>query len=66
MVLAFVAAFVATFLGGCNNKPKVEPPPPPPQIVQDAKQVLDNAKGVGETLDKQADEQRKRIEDATK
>jgi len=58
---------VAVCLSGCNNKPKVEPKlPPPPQIVQDAKQVLDNAKGVSETLEKQADDQRKRFEDATK
>jgi len=58
---------VAICLSGCNNKPKVEPQlPPPPQIVQDAKQVLDSAKGVSETLEKQADDQRKRIEEATK
>ncbi|MCX7176216.1 MAG: hypothetical protein NT159_20285 [Proteobacteria bacterium] len=57
----------AVMLCGCNNKPKTEPPPPPlPQMIQDRKQVLDSAKAMGDTLDKQAEEQRKRIEEATK
>lgn len=57
----------AALLGGCDNKPKTEPPPPPlPQMIQDQKQALDSAKGMGDTLDKQAAEQRKRIEEATK
>lgn len=57
----------AALLGGCNNKPKTEPPPPPlPQMIQDQKQALDSAKGMADTLDKQAAEQRKRIEEATK
>lgn len=63
----WVLLLVSAMLGGCNNKPKTEPPPPPlPQMVQDQKQVLDSAKGMGDALDKQAEEQRKRIEDATK
>jgi hypothetical protein len=57
----------AAWLCGCNNKPKTEPPPPPPpQIIQDAKKVMYDAKGVGDTLGKQADEQKKQIDEATK
>lgn len=57
----------AALVGGCDNKPKTEAPPPPlPQIIQDQKQALDSAKGMGDSLDKQAAEQRKRIEEATK
>lgn len=41
-------------------------PPAPPQIIQDAKKVMDDAKGVGDTLGKQEDDQKKRIEEATK
>lgn len=60
-----VLLLVSAMLGGCNNKPKTEPPPLP-RMIQDRKQVLDSAKGMGDALDKQAEEQRKRIEDATK
>lgn len=57
----------AALLSGCNNKPKAEPSPPPlPQMIKDEKQVLDNAKGLSDALGKQAEEQRKQIEETAK
>lgn len=63
--LTWTLVLTYSLLGGCNNKPRTEPPPLP-QMIKDQKQVLDSAKGMGDTLDKQAEEQRKRIEEATK
>lgn len=61
------ALLAIVVLSGCNSKPKTEPPPPPPpQMIQDQKQLLDTAKAMGDTLDRQAEDQKKRIEDATK
>ncbi len=53
-------------VAGCDSKPKVAPLSQPPQIIQDQKQALDNAKGAGDSLEKQAEEQRKKIEEATR
>lgn len=64
--LILAMAITIAFLAGCNSKPKNEPLPQPPQIILDQKQALDNAKGVGDTLSKQADEQKKQVEEATK
>jgi len=50
-------------LAGCN-KPRNEPQPP--QIIKEQRQALDQAKGVGDTLDRQAEEQRKLAEEAAK
>ena len=64
--LVLASAISIAFLVGCNSKPKNEPMPQPPQIIQDQKQALDNAKGVSEAIGKQADEQKKQVEEATK
>lgn len=62
-----VVITLAALVGACDKKAKNEPPPPPlPQMIQDQKQLLDSTKGMGDTLDKQAEEQRKRVEEATK
>lgn len=54
-------------VSGCDNKPKNQPPPPQaPQMIKEEKKVLDSAKGVDDTISKQAEEQRKQIEEATK
>lgn len=55
-----------TALVGCNGKPKTETLPPPPQMIKEQAQALDAAKGVNDTLGKQAEEQAKRVEEATK
>jgi len=64
MKYAYLLALTLSVLAGCNNKPKTEPLPP--QIIQEERQALDKAKGVGETIGKQAEEQRKQAEEATK
>ncbi|MEK7738350.1 MAG: hypothetical protein AAB319_11435 [Pseudomonadota bacterium] len=55
---------VLAVLAGCNNKPKNQAQPL--QIIQEQKQALDQAKGVGDTLAKQAEEQKKQIDEAAK
>lgn len=65
LTLAVTVTFAV--LAGCNNKPKSEPQtPPPPPLIKEQKQVLDSAKGIDDTLGKQAEDQRKQIEEATK
>jgi len=62
-----MVVLTAALVGGCDRKAKTAPPPPPlPQTIQEQKQVLDSAKGMGDTLDKQVEAQRKRVEEATK
>lgn len=64
--LALAMTMTFAVLAGCNSKPKNEPPPPPPQIIKEEKQALDSARSVEDTLGKQAEDQRKQIEEATK
>lgn len=66
MKYAWMLSIAVAVLAGCNNKPQSEAKPQPPQFIQEQKQALDKAKGVGDTLDKQAEEQKKQVEDATK
>jgi hypothetical protein len=51
-------------LSACDTGPKAEPKAP--QIFKEERQALDRAKGVQDTIDKQAEEQRRKIEDASK
>lgn len=65
--LAWIMVVTFAMLSGCNNRPKTAPPPPQlPPMIQDQKQVLDSAKGMSDSLDKQAEAQRERIDEATK
>jgi len=57
-------AIPLAMLAGCNKQP--QPQTQPPQFIQEQRQALDKAKGVGDLLDKQAEEQRKRAEEAAK
>ncbi|MFA7279249.1 MAG: hypothetical protein WC100_04065 [Sterolibacterium sp.] len=62
----FLLMTMLTMLVGCDSKPKVAPLSQPPQIIQDQKQALDDTKSVGDSLEKQAAEQRKKLEEETK
>ena len=66
MKFSLMLSITLAVLGGCNSKPKNEPLPQPPQIINDQKQVLDNTKGVSDTIGKQAEEQRKQIDETAK
>ncbi len=59
-----IAMTVAALLGGCDNRPKTEPQPA--ALFKEERQALDKAKGVQQTLDRQAEEQRKKIDEAEK
>lgn len=61
-------AAALALLAGCSDKPKNEPKtaPPPLQIIQEQKQAVDQAKGVGDAIGKQAEEQKKQIDEAAK
>jgi uncharacterized lipoprotein YbaY len=62
--LIFCALAAATLLAACDQKPKVEPKPP--QILKREREALEQAKGVQSTIDRQAAEARKKLEDAEK
>lgn len=64
MKYSLMLALALAVLAGCNDKPKNQAQPL--QIIQEQKQALDQAKGVGDTLDKQAEEQKKQIDEAAK
>ena len=51
---AAVVALAVLAAAGCDSKPKE----PPPDIVKSQRQVMDKAKGVGDVLQKSADERR--------
>lgn len=55
---------VALVLTACDSGPKAQSKPP--QIFKEERQALDKAKGVQDTVDKQAEEQRKKIDEASK
>lgn len=57
-------AITLAVLCGCDNKPKNEPQPP--QIFKEELKALDKAKGVEDAIGKQAEEQRKQIEETTR
>ena len=69
MKYAWTLLIALTALAGCDNKPQSKPAEvQPPQFIQQQQQqqALDKAKGVGDTLEKQAEEQKKQVDDATK
>ena len=49
-----VVVLAVLVAAGCDSKPKE----PPPDIVKSQRQVMDKAKGVGDVLQKSADERR--------
>ena len=55
---------MALFLTACDSGPKAQSKPP--QIFKEERQALDKAKGVQDTVDKQAEEQRKKIDEVSK
>ncbi len=60
--------FAAVLLAGCDSKPKTPPVPrvedKAVDIIKSQRQVMENAKGVGQTLDAAAGERRKASEEA--
>ena len=61
---AHITTLSATLLSGCDNRPKTEPQEA--TIFKEQRQALDKAKGVQQTIDHQAEEQRKKIDEAEK
>jgi hypothetical protein len=61
---AGLLACMALAVAACDSRPKTESKPA--QIFQEQRQALDKAKGVQDTVDKQAAEQRKKIDEASK
>jgi hypothetical protein len=55
---SFVIAAAIVTIGGCDSKPKE----PPPDILKSQRQVMDKAKGVGDVLQKSADERREQAD----
>jgi len=64
MLTVFVVMVAAVLLSGCDNRPKTEPPPA--TIFKEERQALEKAKGVQQTIDRQAEEQRKKMDEAEK
>lgn len=64
MKYSLMLAAALAVLAGCSDKPKNEPKPL--QIIQEQKQAVDQAKGVGDALGKQAEEQKKQLDEAAK
>lgn len=60
--------FASVFFAGCDSKPKAPPAPRVEEktidIIKSQRQVMENAKGVGQTLDAAAEERRKASEEA--
>ena len=61
--LVLVVTMAATLLSSCDNRPKTEPQTA--TLFKEERQALDKAKGVQQTIDRQAQEQRKKIDEAT-
>jgi hypothetical protein len=54
----FLIAAAIVAVAGCDSKPKE----PPPDIIKSQRQVMDKAKGVGDVLQKSADERREQAD----
>jgi len=54
----FLIAAAIVAIAGCDSKPKE----PPPDIIKSQRQAMDKAKGVGEVLQKSADERREQAD----
>lgn len=65
---ATMLALVTALFVGCDSKPKTPPVPRVQEqtvdIIKSQRQVMENAKGVGQTLDAAAEERRKASEEA--
>jgi hypothetical protein len=53
-----LAAVFGTAVAACDGKPKE----PPPDIIRSQRQVMDKAKGVGDVLQKSADDRREQTD----
>jgi hypothetical protein len=60
MRATWLIALLLAALAGCDSKPKE----PAPDLVKSQRDAMDKAKGVGDTLQKSADERRKQSEQA--
>ncbi len=57
-------AVVMLLLAGCgDNKPQLAPPPP--KLLEPRREALDKAKGVEQTVDQQAEQQREDVDRQT-
>jgi len=54
----WILVLVAVAAAGCDSQKKE----PPPDIIKSQRQVMDKAKGVGDVLQKSADERREQSE----
>lgn len=59
-----IVIMAAILLSGCDHRPKTEPQPA--TIFKQEREALDKAKGVQQTIDRQAEEQRKKMDEAEK
>lgn len=64
IITILIVIMAATLSSGCDNRPKTEPQPA--TIFKEERQALDKAKGVQLTIDRQAEEQRKKMDEAEK
>lgn len=64
IITVLIVTIAAALLGGCDNRPKTDPQPA--TIFKDERQALDKARGVQQTIDRQAEEQRKKMDEAEK
>ena len=64
IITTLIITMAATLSSGCDNRPKTEPQPA--TIFKQEREALDKAKGVQQTIDRQAEEQRKKMDEAEK
>ena len=64
LLRALPLACIALAATACDSGPKAQSKPA--QIFKEERQALDKAKGVQDTVDKQAEEQRRKIDEASK
>lgn len=55
---SFVVAAAVVMVAACDSKPKE----PPPDLLKSQRQLMDKAKGVGEVLQKSADDRREQVD----
>lgn len=64
IITTLIVIMAATLLSGCDNRPETEPQPA--TIFMEEREALDKAKGVQQTIDRQAEEQRKKMDETEK
>lgn len=64
IITTLIVIMAATLLSGCDNRPETEPQPA--TIFKEEREALDKAKGVQQTIDRQTEEQRKKMDEAEK